>query len=75
MDLSIAVWRKAARSSNNGGDCVEVARVGEVVAVRDGKDPDGPKLLLTPPRRSGASVWPSRTPSSGRLNHPGGARH
>ncbi|MGW2307022.1 DUF397 domain-containing protein [Actinomadura luteofluorescens] len=48
MDLSIAVWRKAARSSNNGGDCVEVARVGEVVAVRDGKDPDGPKLLLTP---------------------------
>ncbi|GAA2303905.1 hypothetical protein GCM10010402_73790 [Actinomadura luteofluorescens] len=49
MDLSIAVWRKAARSSNNGGDCVEVARVGEVVAVRDGKDPDGPKLLLTPP--------------------------
>ncbi|MFD0537413.1 DUF397 domain-containing protein [Actinomadura luteofluorescens] len=46
--LSTAVWRKAARSSNNGGDCVEVARVGEVVAVRDSKDPDGPKLLLTP---------------------------
>ncbi|MGI5419972.1 DUF397 domain-containing protein [Actinomadura luteofluorescens] len=48
MDLSTAVWRKAARSFNNGGDCVEVARVGEVVAVRDSKDLDGPKLLLTP---------------------------
>ncbi|MEU8119623.1 DUF397 domain-containing protein [Spirillospora sp. NPDC049024] len=48
MDLSTAVWRKASRSSNNGGNCVEVARVDEVVAVRDSKDPDGPKLLITP---------------------------
>ncbi|MGC4951923.1 DUF397 domain-containing protein [Actinomadura citrea] len=48
MDLSTVVWRKASRSSNNGGDCVELARGGEVVAVRDSKDPDGPKLLITP---------------------------
>ncbi|MCW2914685.1 MAG: hypothetical protein JWN52_2753 [Actinomycetia bacterium] len=27
MDLSNAVWRKARRSSENGGECVEVAAV------------------------------------------------
>ena len=50
MDLSAAVWRKASRSSDNGGQCVEVAmNLPEVVAVRDSKDPDGPKLLFTRP--------------------------
>jgi hypothetical protein len=50
MDLSAAAWRKASRSSDNGGQCVEVAmNLPEVVAVRDSKDPDGPKLLFTCP--------------------------
>ncbi|GAT65361.1 regulator [Planomonospora sphaerica] len=49
MDLSAAVWRKSSRSSGNGGQCVEVAdNLPGVVAVRDSKDPDGPKLLFTP---------------------------
>ncbi|NVI85813.1 DUF397 domain-containing protein [Actinomadura sp. BRA 177] len=48
MDLSTAKWIKASRSSNNGGDCVELARIAGTVAIRDSKDPDGPKLLLTP---------------------------
>lgn len=49
MDLSGAVWRTATRSSGNGGNCVEVARnLPGVVAVRDSKDPDGPKLAVTP---------------------------
>ncbi|MFG2085717.1 MULTISPECIES: DUF397 domain-containing protein [unclassified Spirillospora] len=48
MDLSIATWRKASRSSNNGGNCVELARVSDTVAIRDSKDPRGPQLLLTP---------------------------
>ncbi|MEV4004676.1 DUF397 domain-containing protein [Actinomadura sp. NPDC049753] len=48
MDLSTAVWRKSSRSSSNGGNCVELARVNDIVAVRDSKDPDGPKLLITP---------------------------
>lgn len=26
-DLSRAAWRKASRSANNGGSCVEVAKV------------------------------------------------
>lgn len=46
MDLSNAPWRKSSRSTNNGGACVELASTSETVAVRDSKDPDGPKLLL-----------------------------
>lgn len=46
MDLSRAVWRKAARSTSNGGNCVEVAGVPGTVAIRDSKDPDGPKILV-----------------------------
>ncbi|MFG1956045.1 DUF397 domain-containing protein [Nonomuraea sp. NPDC049028] len=49
MDLSGAVWRKSPRSSDNGGQCVEVAtNLPGVVAVRDSKDPEGPKLIFTP---------------------------
>ena len=49
MDLSAAVWRKSSRSGDNGGQCVEVAaNLPGVVAVRDSKDPGGPKLLFTP---------------------------
>jgi hypothetical protein len=49
MDLSHAEWRKSSRSGSNGGACVEVARnLPRVVAVRDSKDPDGPKIVTTP---------------------------
>ncbi|HEY2578633.1 MAG TPA: DUF397 domain-containing protein [Streptosporangiaceae bacterium] len=42
-------WRKSSYSSNGGGECVEVARnPGGIVAVRDSKDPDGPKLTFSP---------------------------
>ncbi|WP_301173691.1 DUF397 domain-containing protein [Actinomadura geliboluensis] len=48
MDLNKAEWRKATRSLNNGGECVELAGVASAaVAIRDSKDPDGPVLLLT----------------------------
>jgi hypothetical protein len=44
--LSRAVWRKSTRS-NNGGACVEVAtNLPGVVAVRDSKNPAGPKLIV-----------------------------
>jgi hypothetical protein len=49
MDLSRAEWRKSSWSAGNGGDCVEVARnLPGAVAVRDSKDPEGPKLVFTP---------------------------
>lgn len=48
MDLSRAEWRKASKSSSNGGACVEVARnLLGIVAVRDSKDPRGPVLTVS----------------------------
>lgn len=47
MDLRNAVWRKSSRSTNNGGNCVEVASLLRVVAVRDSKDPDGGHLTFS----------------------------
>ncbi len=42
-------WRKASHSTSNGGGCVEVARApGAGIAVRDSKDPAGPRLAFTP---------------------------
>jgi hypothetical protein len=48
VDLSRAVWQKSNYSGGNGGQCVEVARnLPGIVAVRDSKDPDGPRLVFT----------------------------
>jgi hypothetical protein len=42
-------WRKSSYSGSNGGACVEVARnLPGAVAVRDSKDPDGPRLAFAP---------------------------
>ena len=40
-------WRKAQQSVNDG-QCVELARAGDMVAVRDSKNPAGPVLMYTP---------------------------
>ncbi|GAA3842536.1 hypothetical protein GCM10022226_76560 [Sphaerisporangium flaviroseum] len=61
MDLSSATWQKSSFTGSNGGNCVEVAELtgvsdapghkaehAELIAVRDSKDPDGPKLFFTP---------------------------
>ena len=43
-----AAWRKASRSNGNGGNnCVEVAFLDDLVAVRDSKDKTGPALIFT----------------------------
>ncbi|MGW3421331.1 DUF397 domain-containing protein [Streptomyces phaeochromogenes] len=46
LDLSGARWRK---SSYSGGanDCVEVADLGVLVAIRDSKAPEGCPLILS----------------------------
>ena len=48
--VEVGVWRKASHSGANGGECVEVAAApNALVAVRDSKNPDGPRLAFTPP--------------------------
>jgi hypothetical protein len=46
VDLTGAVWRKSAKSANNGG-CVEVADLGDHIVLRDSKNPTGPVLVFT----------------------------
>ncbi|MFC9972322.1 DUF397 domain-containing protein [Spirillospora sp. NPDC127200] len=46
MDVRKALWRKSSYSEPNGGDCVEVAGVAGIVAIRDSKHPTGLKLLV-----------------------------
>jgi len=41
-----AQWRKSSYSGANGA-CIEVAHLPEAIAVRDSKDPAGPKLIFT----------------------------
>jgi hypothetical protein len=44
LDLSRAQWKKSSYS----GNCIEVAQLGQAVAIRDSKDPEGPVLVVTP---------------------------
>ena len=46
LDLTHAQWRKSSYSGGNGA-CVEVADLPEAIAVRDSKDPDGPRLTFS----------------------------
>ena len=47
--VEVGVWQKASHSGDNGGECVEVASTAEaLIAVRDSKNPNGPKLAFTP---------------------------
>jgi Domain of unknown function (DUF397) len=39
-------WIRSSTSYGNG-ECVELAIWGQVVAVRDSKDPDGPLLIFS----------------------------
>jgi len=44
-DLAHAAWRKSSRSGG-GNNCAEVAKIGDVCAIRDSKDPTGPALAF-----------------------------
>jgi hypothetical protein len=48
-DFTGATWRKSTYSNGTGGDCVEIAGMPRGShAVRDSKNPDGPKLIFAP---------------------------
>jgi hypothetical protein len=47
-DLSHVVWRKSTRSSETGGNCVEVAAMAGLIIVRDSKSPAEPAFVLKP---------------------------
>lgn len=54
VDLSRAVWRKSTYSGGNGGQCIEVAtNLPGAVAIRDSRNPAGPKLLVSPSQWQG----------------------
>ncbi len=42
------VWRKSSYTGGNG-NCVEVADLGDAIALRDSKNPAGPHLTITRP--------------------------
>jgi hypothetical protein len=55
MDLTGAVWQRAASTSDPDEACVEVAIVAgskegseQVIAMRDSRSPEGPVLIFTP---------------------------
>jgi hypothetical protein len=64
VDYSGARWRKSSRSGGQGGQCVEVADLGTAVAIRDSKNPDGPRLAFS--RRAMAEL--AAMVKSGRLD-------
>lgn len=48
IDLDDARWFTSSRGAAASDNRVEVAFVGEAVAVRDAEHPDGPALIFTP---------------------------
>ncbi|WP_420906895.1 DUF397 domain-containing protein [Streptomyces prasinus] len=49
-------WKKSSYSGADTPSCVEVAAVPDHILVRDSKNPDGPRLALTP------TTWTSFLP-------------
>ena len=47
--LKDAGWRRSSYSGGSGqSNCVDVRDLPDIIAVRDSKDPDGPRLVLSP---------------------------
>jgi hypothetical protein len=49
MDQEDIHWIKSSYSGGSGTECVEVAASAIDVAVRDSKDPHGPRIALRAP--------------------------
>ncbi|MBY8342514.1 DUF397 domain-containing protein [Streptomyces spinosirectus] len=49
MENQATQWRKSSYSSDQGGNCLEIAQLpAATVAVRDSKTPTGPRLSFQP---------------------------
>ena len=55
-------WRKSSYSSDQGGDCVEVAAAPALIAIRDSKNPAGPIVTLGPAAFRHFVSWSGTTP-------------
>jgi hypothetical protein len=45
-DLSYVTWRRSTRSAGGGSNCVEIARLPGLIAIRDSKNPYGGMLMV-----------------------------
>ena len=54
-------WRKSSYSSDQGGECLEVAETAVAVALRDSKNPAGPILTIGPATFTRFLDWTSAT--------------
>jgi hypothetical protein len=45
--IEAGVWHTSSHSGSSGGNCVQVAGAEHGVAVRDSKDPAGPRLAFS----------------------------
>lgn len=41
-------WFKSSYSNDSGGQCVEIAPCPHTIHIRDSKNPDGPRLSVSP---------------------------
>ncbi|WP_406489123.1 DUF397 domain-containing protein [Streptomyces phaeochromogenes] len=54
-------WRKSSYSSDQGGDCIEIAEAPTTIAIRDSKNPAGPTLTLDPATFTTFLNWAATT--------------
>jgi hypothetical protein len=47
-DLINARWRKSSYSGNTGGECIEVAQLPTLIAIRDSKNPEVGAFTVSP---------------------------
>lgn len=63
MENQATQWRKSSYSSDQGGNCLEVAESPcATIAVRDSKNPAGPVLTLRPDAFRRFVSWAGATP-------------
>ncbi|MGW4597915.1 DUF397 domain-containing protein [Streptomyces sp. NPDC004457] len=48
MNTAALAWFKSSYSSNEGGNCLEVATTPTTIHIRDSKTTPGPTLTLSP---------------------------